>query len=63
MRAAMAASVSGHLAHANEADVGAAESGIGDAGARQIDRGEAGPFGQRRAEGVIDSRRHDDAVV
>ena len=36
----------GHLAHRNEADVGAAEPGIGNAGPRDIDRGEPGPLGE-----------------
>ena len=50
----------GHLAHRNEADVGATEPGIGNAGPRDIDRGEPCPLGKMRGQRIVDAGRDED---
>ena len=49
-----------HLAHADQPDVGAAEPRIGDGRAGDVERLEAGLFGDQRGERVIDARRDQD---
>ena len=49
-----------HLVHAHQADVRAAEPRIGDAGAGDIKRLEAGPLGDQRGERIIDAGRDQD---
>ena len=49
-----------HLAHAHQADVGPAEPGIGDAGARDVKRVEPGLLCDQRCERVIDAGRDED---
>ena len=50
----------GHLAHRNEADVGATEPGVGNAGPRDIDRREPRPLGKMRGQRIVDARRNED---
>ena len=49
-----------HLVHADEADVGPAEPRIGDRRAGDVERLEAGAFGDQRGERVVDARRDQD---
>ena len=51
----------GDLAHRDEADVGPAEPGIGDGGARDVERLEAGFCRERGGERIVDAGRDDDA--
>ena len=49
-----------HLAHADQPDIGAAQPRIGDGRAGDVERLEAGLFGDQRGERVIDARRDQD---
>ena len=53
----------GDLAHADEADVGPAEPGIGDGGAGKIERLEARLGRERRGERIIDAGRDHDGLA
>jgi len=53
----------GDLAHADEADIRPPEPGVGDRGARDIERGEPGLGGDQCGEGVIDAWRHHDGLA
>ena len=55
-RSVMRASVSSHLAEGGQADVGAAQPGVGDRRARQVQRLEAGLLGDQRRQRVVDAR-------
>ena len=50
----------GNLAHADQTDVRTAEPGIGDGGARDIQRAETCLRGDQRGERVVNTRRHYD---
>jgi hypothetical protein len=50
----------GHLAHADEADVGPPEPAVGDRGARNVKGVEAGLLGDQRGKRVMDAGRDHD---
>ena len=52
----------GDFAHADQADVGAPEAGIGDRRAGYVKRPERGLFGDQRGEGVVDAGRDHDGL-
>ena len=52
-----------HLGHGDEADVGAAEPGVGDGRAGDIERREPGLARDQRGERIVDPRRNHDGLA